>query len=294
MTSKFTSAFALIVISWLSAKADVTKDTIHIASISPGATAETHVRTKAPDWTLIWDYIDEKNFSCAHVKTTYADNDYTNPYTTTLTVSHNNNGITHNLTTRQYPHDIPGFSVNIKRSPDYIKLLIGDGTVIDDEDWLSTPCPTNSKLMLIHPTQPQPNQFYTTILAKPLYKYSTVNRKEIQQLINHSQTQISGIWRYLDRDIDTSRAILLNKYTLYIVPSKSSHELLILIDTDTPSQLIIKGRLTPTTFSNNYSLAWYTPDGYDIGPTYEANATISDNILTLRFPLLNSSFRLSR
>lgn len=294
MTPKTLSAFVLTVLFWLSAKADIPKDTIDIAVIPSGGTAETHVRSKASDWTLIWDYTDRNNFSCANVTTRYADNDYTNPYTTTFTVSHTVNGQSVNLMSRQYSHDLPGFSVNLKRSPGDIKLTIGDGTMIDAGDWAYTPCPADSRLILIHPARVAPEQFYTTMSASPLYKPLVISRHEIQQLIMTSKTSVSGIWQYLDRDIDTSHAILNTYYTLYIVPEKDTPNHLIFTDTDSPSQLIIKGRLTPSNFSNNYNLAWYTPEGTDVGTPYEANATIADNILTLRFPLLNSSFRLSR
>lgn len=113
----------------------------------------------------------------------------------------------------------------------------------------------------------------------------------------HAAGSPAGIWEYLDRDTDSRKAMSGGRYRLLIADRGAWFDIIYLDGAETnsdrwkPGQL--KGRLIPTRFEGHYDLEWL--DAEDRLIDRDANASIDrDVILTLSFPLLSSSLRLSR
>lgn len=112
---------------------------------------------------------------------------------------------------------------------------------------------------------------------------------EINNYLNSDSIEnIEGIWTYLDRNINETNLKLGGKYNLAIIKDKSgSYNILYydgaVVNHDEWSCGMLKGRLYPTRFKNNYDLLWYDSSFEEIND--DTYAIIDDNsVLTLFFP----------
>jgi hypothetical protein len=112
---------------------------------------------------------------------------------------------------------------------------------------------------------------------------------------------LEGVWTYFDRATDESCARIGGRYRLGIVYDDSADAYLIIYlggAVVNPSQWsvgMIKGRITPTPFKNQYYLEWYDSALERIDVDDDAYATLENpSLLTLSFPLYKSSFRLAK
>lgn len=128
-------------------------------------------------------------------------------------------------------------------------------------------------------------------------KFNTIS--ELDDYLAASRDSVEGYWEYLDRNVQAKAVSLGAPYRLATVRNGDAIDVLYLGPVDSPAQawqpLMVKGRLIPTIFINNYDLEWadnrrltlYNSETY---ATLEARCTI----LTLNFPLFRSSFRFRR
>lgn len=117
--------------------------------------------------------------------------------------------------------------------------------------------------------------------------------------IASSNDPLETVWEYLDRDNDTSLAVMGGRYILATVKNGHGYDLIYLGGAVTMSRLwepgMRKGTLTPTIFVNDFNLVWYDSLMDRMGRDDEISASVTDNsILTLRFPLLSTQLRFSR
>ena len=108
---------------------------------------------------------------------------------------------------------------------------------------------------------------------------------------------VEGYWRYQDRDVDDRWMRLGGRYTVAVVRQGETYEIIYLSGAETHrSQWVpgmLKGRFTPTIFSDHYDLMWIDATGDPI--TQDAYATIENGVLlTLQFPVYKSQMRLSK
>lgn len=121
--------------------------------------------------------------------------------------------------------------------------------------------------------------------------------------LSASDDPYEGLWRYLDRDMDASRAALGGYYDLATARSADGGYDIIYLghrgaeETDASRHwrpLQIKGRLSPTIFIGNFDLSWMEASGVDVGAEANAQFAPDGSILSLRFPLLRAQLRFSR
>ena len=105
-----------------------------------------------------------------------------------------------------------------------------------------------------------------------------------------------GFWRYFDRNTDDSRFELGGKYTIALVPTDSGYDILYNSGANRFSSYwspyMKKGALVRTPFYNQYEIHWFTADKnlyFD-----ECYASVSEDILTLHFPIQQSTVRFYR
>jgi len=105
-----------------------------------------------------------------------------------------------------------------------------------------------------------------------------------------------GFWRYFDRNTDDSRFELGGKYTIALVPTDSGYDILYISGANRFSSYwspyMKKGALVRTPFYNQYEIHWFTADKnlyFD-----ECYASVSEDILTLHFPIQQSTVRFYR
>ncbi len=121
----------------------------------------------------------------------------------------------------------------------------------------------------------------------------------IMDYIASSNDPLEAVWEYLDRDNDTSLAVMGGRYILATVKNGRGYDIIYLGGAVTMSHLwnpcMKKGELIPTIFVNDFNLVWYDSLMARMGRDDEINAFVTDNsILTLRFPLLSTQLRFSR
>ncbi len=110
---------------------------------------------------------------------------------------------------------------------------------------------------------------------------------------------IEGYWWYLDRDIDTKKASIGQKYRLAIVAAGNKTYQIVSLDPEAAKQgfttpVQVKGWLRPTNFSNNYDMVWYDANGHELNDDNNAQLSDDGSILTLRFPIYKSQIRFAR
>ena len=130
---------------------------------------------------------------------------------------------------------------------------------------------------------------------------SVLTEENIRLRVPSGNKSIEGIWEYFDRDTDDSRARIGGRYRLGIVRSDDSDSYLVVylggaVVNDTLwSEGMIKGRLIPTPFKDQYRLQWYDSTFDEVEADVDAYATLENSaLLSLSFPLYNTSFRLAR
>lgn len=118
-----------------------------------------------------------------------------------------------------------------------------------------------------------------------------------ERFASTSRTGHEGFWQYLDRDMDTHYCRTGGTYTIALVSDLAGGYDIVYISGAEINQSkwqtgMKKGHLTPTIFTNHYNLTWVdaTFDTLD----NDCHATVEQgSILTLSFPLMKASMRLS-
>lgn len=118
--------------------------------------------------------------------------------------------------------------------------------------------------------------------------------EEVKSRIASSVDPVEGVWHYLDRETDDSRARLGGNYTLIIIGNGDGYDILYndgaRVNGAQWKPFMLKGRLTPTPFERHYNLVWH--DSMMERMDEETHATFSDEgILSLEFPLYRSRLR---
>lgn len=111
----------------------------------------------------------------------------------------------------------------------------------------------------------------------------------IVRYLSSSTDPVEGYWRYLDRDMDEECLRLGGDYRLAAVREGEGY-LLLYVDGARVNDVawhpgMMKGRLVPTPFVNNYDLVWYDSLRDGMGP--ECHASVNGSVMTLEFPLYN-------
>lgn len=106
-----------------------------------------------------------------------------------------------------------------------------------------------------------------------------------------------GYWTYLDRNMDEQKVKMGGRYTFALVRNDDGYDIIYVSGAQVHSKLwkagMLKGRLTKTTFLDEYNLIWYDADMKEMTLDLSANIAMG-SILTLRFPTLGSQMRLSK
>lgn len=105
---------------------------------------------------------------------------------------------------------------------------------------------------------------------------------------------VTGIWAYLDRELDTRKASLPAKYSLAVVPGHNGEGYEIYALDKTSGVAELKGSLHPTIFEGNFDLEWITADYRRYVDDTYAQLSSDATVLTLRFPAIGSQLRFSR
>lgn len=117
--------------------------------------------------------------------------------------------------------------------------------------------------------------------------------------LDASDDVLEGVWTYLDRDIDRSKADIGAYYTLATVADGEGGYHIVYLGGENNYSYVwepleIKGELHRTPFINNYDLIWICADGHTLRRDTSAAFEAGNSILRLNFPLLGSSLRFMR
>ncbi len=124
--------------------------------------------------------------------------------------------------------------------------------------------------------------------------------ESLNEVFVETSDPLEGYWRYLDRKNDPDYARLGGRYVLAVVRSKTvsgGYDIIYISGAETLASRwnmgVTKGHLLPTIFQSHYNLQWYDSTFEPI--THDIHASVADNaILTLSFPLLNTTLRFSK
>lgn len=102
-----------------------------------------------------------------------------------------------------------------------------------------------------------------------------------------------AVWHYLDRNTDPELAELREHYILATVAGTAGGYDIVCLPAgaDASAAPRLKGHLEPTPFRDHYALCWLDAAGRPVDPEAYADVDPEERILTLTFPLLNSSLR---
>ena len=113
-----------------------------------------------------------------------------------------------------------------------------------------------------------------------------------------SNDPAEGYWQYLDREMEEKKVKLGGRYTIAVVKNMDDGYDIIYISGAVVNSRnwhtgMLKGRLTKTTFIDEYDMVWYDSD-MKYMPNDLSAGVENGSILTLRFPTLNSQIRFSK
>ena len=119
----------------------------------------------------------------------------------------------------------------------------------------------------------------------------------VMKRLELSVDPMEGIWCYLDRETDDSRARLGGQYKVIILGNGNGYDILYYggarVNESEWKPLMLKGALSPTPFQRNYNLVWH--DSMMERMDEELHATLSEEgILSFEFPIYRSRLRFFR
>ena len=138
---------------------------------------------------------------------------------------------------------------------------------------------------------------FKSIPDKRVSNKTSYTQADVEQAVKNTGNDFYvGFWRYFDRNTDDSRFELGGKYTIALVPTDSGYDILYISGANRFSSYwspyMKKGALIRTPFYNQYEIHWFTADKnlyFD-----ECYASVSEDILTLHFPIQQSTVRFYR
>lgn len=138
---------------------------------------------------------------------------------------------------------------------------------------------------------------FKSIPDKRVSNKTSYTQADVEQAVKNTGNDFYvGFWRYFDRNTDDSRFELGGKYTIALVPTDSGYNILYISGANRFSSYwspyMKKGALVRTPFYNQYEIHWFTADKnlyFD-----ECYASVSEDILTLHFPIQQSTVRFYR
>lgn len=131
-------------------------------------------------------------------------------------------------------------------------------------------------------------------------RYRDIMDPEILDSISRKPPQPGspeGVWKALDRDTDSRRALAGGRYRLLITENGDGFDIVYLggaeVADDEWAPGMLRGRLTPTGFEGHYDLEWVDARHNLINSDAYCQME-NDMIISLQFPLLKSVLRFTR
>lgn len=196
-----------------------------------------------------------------------------------------------------------GFSIRLSASPTGLEIALGGPAA---EASIPLPAFHTARAARITARIPDKTQILRhTLRAQALAAPERAPFASPDSLLAYlaaSSDPREGLYTYLDKDIPAGSPAAISHpeaYRLAVTrdPHRPDAYIIIYLDGPAPAwqPLEIKGRLAPTVFTNHFNLSW-TDSARRTLPAADTYAQYSENasILTLSFPLLQASFRLSR
>lgn len=122
-------------------------------------------------------------------------------------------------------------------------------------------------------------------------KLDSIRRKPLQP------GSPAGVWKALDRDTDSRRALAGGRYRLLVAEKGDGFDIIYLGGADVADDEwlpgMLRGRLTPTGFEGHYDLEWVDAR-HDLISRDAYCQLENDMIMSLQFPLLKSVLRFTR
>ena len=251
---------------------------------------------------LIWNYEDSANyrgiyFDIPGIATYDPDFGFEVPYRL-VEVTHGNDSV---LASGTFPSSYPtgtgiGFSAMLKVQPTGAAVCFGGGH-IDFSLWvpfdnvspgrIGYRCDKSLKEL-------RNDLLYVGMPAPEMASFESVD--ELGNYIEASTDGREGLWMYLDRDTDPSKALLGGTYSLATVAvGDGSYQIVYLggsrSGADIWQPLRVKGYLKPTIFRDHFDLGWLDAAGrmidMEASATYEGEGTI----LRINLPMYGATMR---
>lgn len=251
-------------------------------------------------WGIVWDYKSPSNYCYAMLQCANSNyGDFTDQRYAVVNIGEICNGadsiyssvhIERDINTDRRPN-----SILLEFSPENTRVFAGSKTYNFAGNIKSKPLANHNygiysnEDLIIHSLATETKQNQSHLL------HTNWNVEKIDEYLMTNTDSIQGYWKYLDRNIDTTKARLGGNYKFAIIKEGDKYLILYISGAVTNSSHwesgMIKGELRPTIFKNHYDLVWY--DSMLAPIKSEAYAEIISNaIINLNYPLYKSSFRL--
>lgn len=172
-------------------------------------------------------------------------------------------------------HEIARLTLPAPSSPTHVGYILGPGAKTELERTVLTIPENNATITPTHWTIPDLNRHFS-----------------------QSTDPVEGYYSYLDRDTEDKWLRLGGRYTIAIVRTPTqSYDIIYISGAQVRKDIwrtgYLKGTLTPTQFTDNYTATWldatFRPFNLDVQAKIEAAS-----ILTIRFPVYSSQIRFYR
>lgn len=250
-----------------------------------------------PIWGFVWNYKDRNNYQMIRLKghnTLLHDIlDERSLIVDVLNVSYGNIEIVKTLSLNKGVNLYDGYnSIWLKYDGNNTYLYIGDDNpILIDKINISYDDSMKTGYFVGSGSMIELERFITKKnIIKERILLTKWNRNNLNDFLkSDSIGDIEGLWTYFDRNIDETKLKLGGKYKLVIAKNKNGCYDLLYYSGAVVNNLkwtsgMLKGRLSPTRFKDNYDLVWYDSVFEELNDDTYATIEENGNIMTLYFP----------
>lgn len=262
-------------------------------------------RTSDTRCSLIWNYLDSANYQrfdyeIPAVISSHQELGFEGTYKVVSVIE----GRDTILDSGEYNFDYPngdgcGFSVILTALPDYASVSIGGKKLTKT---IEIPFERKTPGAIGYRSENALEELRNEVLVLPSATVEWAEFESIAALkeyLTASTDGYEGLWMYLDRDTDATKAHLGGKYALATISDGNGGYKIVYLDGANAQEtiwqpLMIKGRLRPTVFRDHFDLEWLDAAGDPVLDEGNATYEIEGMALKITLPLHKATLRFSR
>lgn len=255
--------------------------------------------------SLIWNYLDSANYQrfdyeIPAVLSTHQELGFDGKYKVVSVIDGQDNVLDSGEYHSDYPNgDGCGFSVILTAQSDYASVSLGGKKLTKT---IEIPFERKTPGAIGYRSEKALEELQNEVLMLPSSPVEWAEFESIEALeeyLRSSTDGYEGLWMYLDRDTEPTKAHLGGRYALATISDGNGGYKIVYLDGANAQEtiwqpLMIKGHLRPTVFRDHFDLKWLDAAGDPVLDEGNATYEIEGMALKITLPLHKATLRFSR